>query len=80
MSVSVWFLIGEGLVIVTLLCWEIFWLSRMYYALMNMPSTDQIKEMVTIMKEDGEAIRTAIGSISSLAKSLAGFVGIKLGG
>lgn len=46
----------EGIVIAFLLSWEIFWLSRMYKVLWNMPTAQQVQEMVEIIKRDRDTL------------------------
>ena len=56
----------EGFMIVCMLGWEIFWLRRMYQVLWRMPTSDQIAEMVKMIKDDRDAIR---GSLTSLVSA-----------
>lgn len=58
----------EGMLIVCMLGWEIFWLRRMYQVLWRMPTSDQIAEMVKMIKDDRDAIR---GSLTSLVDAFA---------
>ena len=53
----------EGLMIVCMLGWEIFWLRRMYLVLWAMPTAKQISEMISMIKDDRDAIA---GSLKSL--------------
>jgi translation initiation factor 2 beta subunit (eIF-2beta)/eIF-5 len=46
----------EGVIIAFLLSWEIFWLSRMYKVLWNMPTAKQVQEMVEIIKRDRDTL------------------------
>lgn len=54
----------EGLLIVCMLGWEIFWLRRMYQVLWNMPTAKQIGEMVEMIRGDRDAIKQAIVSLT----------------
>lgn len=54
----------EGLLIVCMLGWEIFWLRRMYLVLWNMPTAKQIGEMVEMIRGDRDAIKQAIMSLT----------------
>lgn len=47
----------EGIMICLMLGWEVFWLRRMYTVLWNMPTSEQVTQMVAIMRADGEAIK-----------------------
>ncbi len=55
--------IVEGFLIVCMLGWEIFWLRRMFQVLWNMPTADQVKQMVELMRSDGQAIRSIAGLV-----------------
>jgi hypothetical protein len=59
----------EGVVIAFLLSWEIFWLSRMYKVLWNMPTAKQIQEMLDMIKKDRDAIASAISEMNGMAKT-----------
>lgn len=54
----------EGMLIVCMLGWEIFWLRRMYQVLWNMPTAKQIGEMVEMIRGDRDAIKQAITSLT----------------
>jgi hypothetical protein len=62
--------IVEGVVIAFLLSWEIFWLSRMYKVLWNMPTAKQVQEMVDVIKKDRDAIASAISEMGSVVKAI----------
>lgn len=57
---------GEGILICILLSWEIFWLSRMYKVLWNMPTAQQVQEMVEMIKRDRESIKESVVSMSEV--------------
>lgn len=56
----------EGIVICILLSWEIFWLSRMYKVLWNMPTAKQVQEMVEMIKSDRESIRISLKALTEV--------------
>jgi hypothetical protein len=63
----------EGLLIVCMLGWEVFWLRRMYQALQNMPTTDQmgnmvkqLSEMVKSVNEGKRVVENTFNTISAL--------------
>jgi high-affinity Fe2+/Pb2+ permease len=58
----------EGVVIAFLLSWEIFWLSRMYKVLWNMPTAKQVQDMVDMIKKDRDAIASAISEMNDMMK------------
>jgi len=60
----------EGLVIVCMLGWEVFWLRKMYQVLWRMPTSDQIKEMVDMIKDDRESIKTSLMSLTTVFEPL----------
>lgn len=53
----------EGLMIVCMLGWEIFWLRRMYQVLQNMPTSSQIGDMVNMIKQDREAVKNSLSGL-----------------
>jgi hypothetical protein len=63
--------IVEGVVIAFLLSWEIFWLSRMYKVLWNMPTAKQVQEMVDMIKKDRDTIASAISEMNGIIKVVA---------
>lgn len=74
----------EGLLIVCMLGWEIFWLRRMYQVLWNMPTAKQIGEMVEMIRGDRDAIKQAIesltGAFNPLKSMFSSLTGGLLGG
>lgn len=74
----------EGLLIVCMLGWEIFWLRRMYQVLWNMPTAKQIGEMVEMIRGDRDAIKQAImsltGAFDPLKNMFSSLTGGLLGG
>lgn len=66
----------EGLLIVCMLGWEVFWLRRMYQALQNMPTTDQMGSMVKQLGEMAKAVNEGRMFIESLVTKLNPFVGM----
>lgn len=55
--------IVEGLMIVCMLGWEIFWLRKMYQVLWRMPTSEQIEEMVKMIRSDRDSIKTSLSSL-----------------
>jgi hypothetical protein len=53
----------EGLLIVCMLGWEIFWLRKMYQVLWKMPTSDQIGEMVNMIKSDRDSIKNSLSAL-----------------
>lgn len=74
----------EGLLIVCMLGWEIFWLRRMYQVLWNMPTAKQIGEMVEMIRGDRDAIKQAIvaltGAFDPVKSMFSSLTGGLLGG
>ncbi len=66
---------GEGVMICILLAWEIFWLSRMYKVLWNMPTAAQVQEMVEMIKKDRESIRESLVNMSEIFTYAKGMIG-----
>jgi flagellar motor component MotA len=69
-----------------MLGWEVFWLRRMYQALQNMPTTDQmssmvkqLSEMVKSINEGKRVVEQTFTTISSLIP-FSGMLGGLLGG
>lgn len=60
----------EGVVIVCMLGWEIFWLRKMYQVLWSMPTAKQIEEMVNIIKTDRESIKSSLLALVSAFEPL----------
>lgn len=56
----------EGLMIVCMLGWEIYWLRRMYQVLGNMPTSDQLREMIEMIKKDRDSIKDSVKDIYSV--------------
>lgn len=83
-SVFVYLSVVEGLLIVCMLGWEIFWLRRMYQVLQCMPTSSQITEMVTMIKSDRDSIKNSllslVGAFEPLKSLLGGGVGGMLSG
>lgn len=69
----------EGFMIVCMLGWEIFWLRRMYQVLWRMPTSQQIGEMVDMIKSDRDSIRQSlaslVGAFEPLKSMFNGFLG-----
>lgn len=53
----------EGIVIAFLLSWEIFWLSRMYKVLSNMPTSEQLQEMIDMVKKDRDGVVSLVQNV-----------------
>ena len=70
----------EGLLIVCMLAWEIFWLRKMYQVLWRMPTSEQIGRMVEMIQNDRDAIKTSLGGLvgafEPLAKAFGGLNGL----
>ena len=64
-NVFMYLSVVEGLMIVMMLGWEIFWLRRMYQVLQNMPTAEQFADTVKALKSDRDAIVGALSSIIS---------------
>lgn len=75
---------AEGLMIVCMLGWEIFWLRRMYQVLWNMPTSKQIGEMVDMIKSDRDSIKLSlaglVGAFDPLKNLFSGGLGGLLSG
>lgn len=71
---------AEGLLIVCMLAWEIFWLRKMYQVLWRMPTSEQIGRMVEMIQNDRDAIKTSLGGLvgvfEPLAKAFGGLNGL----
>lgn len=70
----------EGALIVCMLGWEIFWLRKMYQVLWAMPTAKQIGEMVSMIKDDRESIKTSLMSLVSAFEPLKQMFGNLTGG
>lgn len=70
----------EGGLIVCMLGWEIFWLRKMYQVLWAMPTAKQIGEMVEMIKNDRESIKTSLMSLVSAFEPLKQMFGSLTGG
>lgn len=72
--------LAEGLMIVCMLGWEIFWLRKMYQVLWRMPTSQQLEEMVNMIKSDRDSIKTnltnLVGVFEPLAKAFGGLNGL----
>jgi hypothetical protein len=62
-SVFMYLSVIEGLLIVCMLGWEIFWLRKMYQVLWRMPTSDQIGKMVEMISKDRDAIKDSLNSV-----------------
>jgi len=69
-SIFMYLSVFEGLMIVCMLGWEIFWLRRMYQVLQCMPTSNQIDEMVSMIKSDRDSIKTSLVSLVSAFEPL----------
>ena len=71
---------AEGLLIVCMLAWEIFWLRKMYQVLWRMPTSDQIGKMVEMIQSDRDSIKTSlvglVETFSPLVKMFGGLNGL----
>ena len=71
---------AEGLLIVCMLAWEIFWLRKMYQVLWRMPTSDQIGKMVDMIQSDRDSIKTSlvglVETFSPLVKMFGGLNGL----
>lgn len=65
MSFFVYLSAAEGLLIVCMLGWEVFWLRRMYQVLQRMPTSEQIGEMVSMIRSDRDGIKQAFNALVS---------------
>lgn len=79
-QVFVYLSIAEGLMIVCMLGWEIFWLRRMYQVLQCMPTSKQIEEMVAMIKSDRDSIKTSLHSLVGAFDPLKNIFGSLTGG
>ena len=72
--------VAEGLLIVCMLGWEIFWLRKMYQVLWRMPTSEQIGKMVDMIQSDRDSIKTSlvglVETFSPLVKTFGGLNGI----
>lgn len=70
----------EGLLIVCMLAWEIFWLRKMYQVLWRMPTSEQIGRMVDMIQSDRDSIKTSlvglVGTFEPLVKMFGGLNGL----
>lgn len=71
--------IAEGFLIVCMLGWEVFWLRKMYQVLWRMPTSQQIGEMVNMIKSDRDSIRQSLVSLVGAFEPLKSMFG-SLGG
>ena len=83
-NVFMYLSVVEGLLICCMLGWEIFWLRKMYQVLWSMPTASQIEEMVTMIKNDRDAIKHSLSglveALEPLKSILNSGVGSMLGG
>lgn len=79
-SVFMYLSIAEGLMIVCMLGWEIFWLRKMYQVLWSMPTAKQIEEMVAMIKSDRDSIKTSLVSLVGAFEPLKNVFGSLTGG
>jgi hypothetical protein len=79
-SVFVYLSIIEGALIVCMLGWEIFWLRKMYQVLWRMPTSEQIEEMVNMIRSDRESIKTSLLSLVTAFEPLKTMFGSLTGG
>ena len=56
----------EGLVIMCMLGWEIFWLRRMYQVLNQMPTQDQLSEMIIFLKSSVDQMKKVTDPVGVL--------------
>jgi hypothetical protein len=78
-----WFVylsIAEGFMICCMLGWEIFWLRKMYQVLWRMPTSQQLEEMVKMIKSDRESIKTSLVSLVAAFEPLKALLGGGVGG
>lgn len=62
-----------------MLGWEIFWLRRMYQVLQSMPTSNQIEEMVSMIKSDRDSIKTSLHSLVGAFEPLKALLGSGVG-
>lgn len=79
-NVFVYLSMAEGLLIVCMLGWEIFWLRKMYQVLWSMPTASQIEEMVRMIKNDRDSIKTSLTSLVGAFEPLKNMLGGGVGG
>lgn len=79
-SIFMYLSVIEGLLIVCMLGWEIFWLRKMYQVLWRMPTSQQIEEMVGMIKSDRDSIKTSLLSLVSAFEPLKALIGGGVGG
>lgn len=70
----------EGLLIVCMLGWEVFWLRRMYQALQNMPTTEQMSSMVKQLGEMVKAVNEGKSFVEHVVSVFTGPFSGMLGG
>ena len=63
-----------------MLGWEIFWLRKMYQVLWRMPTSDQIEEMVTMIRKDRDAIKNSLGGLVDALEPLKSMLNSGVGG
>lgn len=79
-SVFMYLSVIEGLLICCMLGWEIFWLRKMYQVLWRMPTSEQIEQMVTMIKSDRDSIKTSLLSLVGAFEPLKNILGNGVGG
>lgn len=79
-SIFVYISMIEGILIILMLSWEIFWLRKMYQVLWRMPTSEQIGRMVEMIQSDRDSIKTSlvglVETFSPLVKTFGGLNGI----
>jgi len=70
----VYLIILEGIVIVSMLGWEIFWLRKMWQALQSLPAKEQVASLAEGFKKNSDEVKVMLSSISNLAHLAAGFL------
>lgn len=66
MGWQTYLLIGEGLMIVTLLSWEIFWLRRMYIMLKG--TSDKLDDVIASFKKVATQLENTSGPLANIIK------------
>ena len=74
MSWYIYLVMLEGVVIVSMLGWEIFWLRKMYQALQSLPAREQVAGLAEGFKKNSDEVKVMLSSISNLAHLAAGFL------
>lgn len=66
MTVFTYLALIEGIVIVSILCWEIYWLRKVYYILSD--SANKMEKMVAEIKLVVKQLEATSGPIAGLIK------------